>query len=473
MSGVSLSNLKCGAWMSVNCTQLNNWVVINSFNEIFNHKDRKYFIGNILTENEKLVPIYSLNDLGHIYATFMSNDLLITVIKTRGKNGQYFLIRNKMNVKEEEDIEIKEEVSEDKPKEIKLVKDENKLPEILSIDSNIYKLDNLGDIVNILSSPEQNSLGIKKKQFLQAEVSVADLNKHVKIMKFVASENIDEYISNFIKSFKKVDKVNSKSALRDLEEMEILDLTNNYSITSSILSTIPFQEQITQIILNKNHQLENFEWLKNFPNVQLLDFRYMNNLTFEDILYITSLFKNLKVINLHFCGRINLRVLLPILKLTHIEKICIDDENFWCQKGAYELFIKPDEWENIDCLSLKTIAINSLNLTLDVIDYIIKACPNLTTFIMDTEVFNSAIKNVINGYSSETIILAPWQSTKKGVQLHRKIKFKNMYKDNYNTKVFTDSFMKTIEHQEERRQKLIAELEAELDAEELNETQLI
>ena len=285
-------------------------------------------------------------------------------------------------------------------------------------------------------------------------------------MKFVASESIEEYITGFLKSFKKVEKVISKSALRELEEMEVLDLSGNYSITSAILSKIPVQPQITQIILNKNHQLENFEWLQNFPNVQLLDFRYMNNLTFEDITYITSVFKNLKVINLHFCGRINLRVLLPILKLNEIEKICIDDENFWCQKGAYELFIKPEEWENIDCLSLKTIAINSMNLTLDVIDYIIKACPSLGTFIMDTEVFNTAIKNVVNGYSSDTIILAPWQSTARGVQLHRKIKFKNMYKDNYNTKVFTDSFMKTIEQQEERRQQLIAELEAELDAEE-------
>ena len=63
MSGTSLSNLKCGAWMAVNCTQLNNWVVINSFSEIFNHTSRKYYYKNSIVEDEKMVPTYNLNDL--------------------------------------------------------------------------------------------------------------------------------------------------------------------------------------------------------------------------------------------------------------------------------------------------------------------------------------------------------------------------------------------------------------------------
>jgi len=479
-TGNNKNNFEYGTWLNNNCTQLNNWIVINSFNDIFNHSTRKFYDSRShitpVSDDESKLFVHDLRDLGHIYTTYMSSEMLITIIKTRGKTPSFYLIKNKTNIKEKEDDEnVNENENEENENVIKLVKEETPLPEILSIDSNVYKLNSLGDIVNILSGAELKLLGINKKKFTQCDISTSDLNKHIKLMTYAGSESIEEYITHFTKSFKTIKngvKLTSKTLVKELDEIEILDLTGNYSITSNILSQLPVQKQITQIVLNKNHQLENFEWLRQFPSVQLIDFRYMNNLTFEHMSYITTICKDLKVVNLHFCGRVNLRILIPILRLQQIEKICIDDENFWCQKGAYELFIKPEEWDNIDCLSLKTIAINSLNMTLDVMDYIIKACPALETFLIDTEVFNVALKNVVNGYSSETIVLVPWQNTQKGVQLHRKIKFKNMFKDNYNSKIFTDSFTKTIEQQDLRRQQMLAEIEAELDAEEqLNENE--
>lgn len=449
----AITDIDYGTWLNCNGTQLNNWVVINNYDEIFNHIGRQFFKSTCM-DVVKDDRVLKVEDMGHIYATFMSSELLISIIRTKGKHGQLYLIRNQVSIAEAEaELTVAETTNNETENEIKLVDDIPQFPEIKSIESKLYLLNSLRDVVSILSRKDRKSIGIIKNQYLICKNKKDDVEHHRNIISLaeVEPDNVDEYIATYNKIYAGKDTIN---------------LAHNYSITSNILNQFPINNGINQIILNKNHQLHDFTWFTRFPRVCLLNCYYMNSLTYDNIVYICKTYPYLNYINFYNCCRLNIRILKPLLHMTYIEKIVIEDENFWCQKGPSELFISHDEWEGLDCVSLKSLVINSTNMTVDVVDYILKSCTKLESLVVDESVFANVQEKASNGYENERIVFVPFQNQKKGLQYHRNVRFSGMYKDNYNTKVFTDSFMDGIKKRELQREALERELEAEIDAEE-------
>lgn len=441
------------AWLNYNCSQGNNWVVIYKFDEIINHKNRQ-----LLTINGKnICPVnsddYQLSsvDLSHIYFTYMTENLLITLIETY--NGQLFLIHNTMNLieppektetpKQEETQSTTVELNdamidqciENRDALVKKVDSIVPLPQLESIESKIYFLSTVTDLRFCLSKKEKTSIGLRDRKWFLGDAQLKKIQKdeldHLSYMDFINISSEPRYLTLLNRYID--------------QSGETLNLTHNYSITPTLLNSIKDNFRVKELIIYQNFQINDFQWLRHFPNIKMINLFYNHQIEQRHFEQIVQILPNLSVFNIHFCSRINLRVLIPILKLQQLEKLAIDDSQFWCQRSVHELFILPQEWKNIDCQTLQKVAINSLNLTLDVIDYLLVACPNITQFTVDENILKHINKDIVSGFEKDNVIIFnAWQNPSKGFQIHKKVSFNNLLKDNYNSQLFSESMLKKI-----------------------------
>lgn len=445
------------AWLNTYCQQVNNWIIINNFQEIVSHENTRYFV-----EDSEFVGKFNFKEHRpiHIYFTYMTECKLITLFKTSSNN--MYLVNNKINISSEEEVQD-EDVSnenisnENISNELSLSEDKDKLPVITSVQSTIRQIKAIKNILFYLSGNEQKYIGIDPSKWTRLKLKKSNGTKldisYLTLLNYI--DNEEEYIKQFI-SFN-----NNK---------EVLNLRHNYSINNNILSKLPesYTNNIKQLQLNNNYQLHSLEFLSKFKKLDSVEFSYCNNITQDHIIQLCKYCPYLTTFNVHYCCCLNIRILLPLLKLPYIKNICINYDNMWCQKGPYELFILPNEWELIDCLSLERLAINAKNMTLDIIDYIVKACPNIKEIFIDEEILTSVETNIINGYNiDEKLIFRPWQTPEKGLQVCKKIKFKNLYKEAYESIKSRNDFMEKIKKKSENKfneNKLNKELDAILDS---------
>lgn len=453
------------AWLNYNCSQGNNWITLYKIEEMISHKDKLYFETE---KDDKIIPKKPeecklvAKDMSHVYFTYMTESLMISLIET--SDSKLYLIHNQLNVTDENDddntdeqdkgltdkkldvVEFKDEMVDNykQSSETKLTKVINtpKLPQVHAIESKIYYLKELKHLLNCLSGKDLKAIGIRSKKWFQCELKKNQKEELGKMsyMDFIGISDEDHYVDQLNKY---VD-----------QSGEVLNLTNNYSVTPKLLGMMNLNKKVKQVIINQNFQIDDYDWLKKLPNVQLLNFWYNHRLEYKHVEQIVDILPELEVFNLHSCCRVNIRMLIPILKLKHLNKLAIDDVQFWCQKSIHELFILPDEWKDIYCGSLQKIAINSKNLTLDVVDYILHSCPSIQQFLVDDDILNMISRNVITGYDKETITFHSWQQPNKGLQINKRITFKNMFKDTYNTQLFSESMLRKIkEHKEKTGEK--------------------
>jgi len=422
------------AWLNYNCVQGNNWIMIYQFDQIVNHKDRQCFKttgDTTVTLPQDKHPTLTSLDLKHVYFTYMTEDHLISLFETR--NRQLYLIYNQMKLTEPETADESGAHAVNDVKDVIKVDDIAPMPQIESIVSKLIHIDNIKNLTSCLSRKERKLIGIKDNSWLNGQLKKhqQDELQQVSFLDFIHLQTEEQY----------VELLNQYIT----QSGETLNLTHNYSVTSSLLNQVTVNPNITQLIMNQNFQITDFQWLVKFPNLKLLNFFYNHQMEQVHFEQIVELVPRLQVINIHFCVRINIRILLPLLKLRELEKIAIEDTQFWCQKGVHELFITPSEWKNFFCPSLHKVAINSHNLTLDVIDYLLIACPNIQLLTVDEEVLKSINTNIEGGCDQDDpIIFNAWQNPQKGVTVYKKINFKNLMKNNYNTQMFSSSMLKKI-----------------------------
>ena len=435
------------AWLNTYCQQINNWIVINNFHEIVSHKNTRYYIENIEITYESDTLRFQCNGTFdfketypiHIYFTYMTDSKLITLFRT--KNNNIYLVNNKINISENDSLDNSSDDSSDK--ELVLSDEKDKLPVITSIQSSVRQINSIKNILFYLSGNEKKYIGIDESKWNKLKHSKKiNLNiNYLTLLNYVNDE--EKYIKKFI-------KLNSRS--NSNSSPNVLNLRHNYSITNSILSKLPesYTNNIKQLQLNNNYQLHSLEFLSKFKKLDSVEFSYCNNITQDNIIQLCKYCP--------YCCCLNIRILLPLLKLPYIKNICINYDNMWCQKGPYELFILPNEWELIDCLSLERLAINAKNMTLDIIDYIVKACPNIKEIFVDEEILTSVETNIINGYNiDEKLIFRPWQTPEKGLQVCKKIKFKNLYKEAYESIKSKNEFIEKIKNKNEDKMNITKE----------------
>lgn len=400
-------------WLNFNCVQDNNWIVIYKFDEIVNSPESKcYMIENGIIKQTTHI---SLNrcDLSHIYFTYMTESILVSLIELY--DGRLLLINNTL------------ELCSDETSENGVVS----LPKVKNISSNVYVLNIVYDLKLCVSKKLRKLIGIYDKNWLYdnfKESQKKEFLSKINFYDFIHIRDQHEYMRKFRQY---IEQSNDR-----------LSLINNYSIQTELLNQLSDYPQVHELVIYQNFQINDFKWLNHFPNLKLINIFNSQQLEQKHFEQIRLYASHLEVVNIHYCTRINLRILIPLFKLDRLAKLAIEDANFWCQLDAYREFISNDEWKLIYCPSLEQLAINSDNLTIDIVDYILCSCPNLKHVIVDSNLMKNISNRAKDGYKEDTIIFCEWGNTNKGIIYHKDIKFTNLRKDM--SEPFSESMLQKI-----------------------------
>lgn len=162
----------------------------------------------------------------------------------------------------------------------------------------------------------------------------------------------------------------------------------------------------------------------------------------------------LEIINITYCCNMNIRILLPMLTyLPNLRKLLIKDENFNCQQSEYETIIKDAEWKTLLNYRnrLEKIAIDSCNMTLDIVDYLLMVCPNVSDIILDSDIMNNLVNNIINGTNKDnTVCFRSITDLNKVLKACKPIKFKQLFKDKMKNALETSEFMNKLREKDEQ-----------------------
>src|SRR3990167_3108978 len=196
-------------YFNLHCPQENNWILLNNFIDIVSHSNR---VLHNITEDK----IPSLNDILHIHFTFLTQNVLIALLKTI---DNLILIKNEVTI-------VQEQGNEDGIDDI----DIDSKPVVKTINSNIYSLNEITDIIKYLSSKDMKKSEIKNGY---------------DCFQFINITNTNEYITK-LQSL--INSKECKNILIDSMDINLLNFSYNMSITDEILKNVK-SEYINKIIL--------------------------------------------------------------------------------------------------------------------------------------------------------------------------------------------------------------------------------
>lgn len=420
----------------------NNWILMINYNEIINHSNRQIFVLNNNQPVEKSTDmINSPNSIMHVFFNYMTEHLLIALVLT--VSNQYLLISNKVNIEESNNSEDPTESSLSNNIESKTEDETIKLnakvslPVVRDITSKIYIISKPEDLINRLIIPNsvQKLIGINKWHKNWNKLPVLPLINFSSFWN-LNSKNMDITINNWI--------INSGSEL---------NFTNQYYLNHNHLKQIATNNTVKTLKLNQNCQITEFDWLSKFTELKHLIIEQCQQIDNDIFNNICKYIPKIEQITLKYCCSMNIRILLFLSKLNNIERLVIDYPNFYCQISPKEVIISKNEWKSNCSYSIKSILINSTNVTLDIVDYLIKSYPNLTDLCLDENILQTVGKNMISNSINENDIdqtnilnFHVSSDTRKGFRAARPITFKNMFK-NYITAPFSKSMIEKIKKQ--------------------------
>ena len=426
------------------CPTQNNWILALNYQNVINHTGNKI---QEVDQSGKLVEIKELtqpSSLSHIFFNYMTNQTLVGLVLTQ--SGQLVLINNQMEIEEQpfvKDEQINEDENENGEKLIKL-ETKAPLPKIKGISSTLTVISQPKHLINreLLSVNMQKTIGLKEWFGNLSSVSGANAN---------ANANAKLNYSSFFGHYK------LKTLLPLVHQWvkqsgNELDFQFQYYLNEKQLSHLPVNQQVTKIKFNQNCQITSFAWLKNFPKLVYLEFDQCQQINEELFREICKSASQIESITVKFCCGVNIRIFLELLKLDKLNKVVIDFPNFYCQVSPKDVLVTKQEWQGVHSLY-----INSENMTMDVLDYIIKACPELKDIYLGDSILKMVSKNIVfnQDESGDNSILNFHSSSdfRKGFRASRPMTFKNLFK-NYISRPFSTSMLEKIRQQDSTNQEM-------------------
>lgn len=393
--------------MNRNFPQDNNWIVWKEIDDISNGR-------------------FKMDEVNHIYFAYLTGEELITAIEL--KNKERYFIHNNIQINEEDNENTDEK------------KDTQKI--VQTIKSDIKKLASFEDIEKYLSTSKRKLLNSKFKRFEMIKVNQKD-NEEVLATNFMDVIHDTYSVPSLINFIKKTTQSSNG----------VLNLSNLYCLTTDIIEKLYTQngttfEKVENIILNQNYGLNaDYAWIsKTFPNVKIFDIINCQNMTIKNVANLVETNSWMIVLNFHRCANLDIRVIKEITRYTKcLQKLAFDDVQFICQYSENELLLSEDEWKCISGDTLQYLMINSKNLTLDVVDYLVKSFKKLEYFFVDENILKMIERNIQGGINQqEQIIFASVQDQTRGLKYQKTVSFKNLFKDKVNRKPVSDSMLKRI-----------------------------
>ena len=401
------------------CPQNNNWILQLNYQDVVSHVERKMqtFVQGRLVQHTQTREGGLCGPPVHIYFNYMTNDRLVALVAT--ESNDLILIDNMCEIDTSQGEAPPTPPSkgvmgeEAAPPTIKL--NEVSLPKIKGVKSVLTYLTSVSDLASreLFSRSFQKTLGIFKwwEKCNNQKESTTTLPLPLLLLKVPHQQRVV-----FLHTNK-------------------LDLTGVLSLTDTMLEELPVNENVNYIVLDQNCQIGSFKWLARFKGLTILELHQCQQINNGHIAEICQNVRGLEAIILDHCCGLNIRCVLPLLNLTKLRLIKVNYPNFSCQPSEKEVYVTKTEWSNHCSYSLEQLEIDSTSMTLDVLDYLIKSCPNVKTLSVSDETLRDVAKNAVfddtNKRVEDALNFHQASDPRKGIRASRPIRFKNMFKDNF------------------------------------------
>jgi hypothetical protein len=376
------------------------WIFYNQFNSIFKT------VENPPSEDAIL----------YVYAIHLDGRELLSVFQTKDK--LYHLLHNNR-------VEPQNEGDPD-------------------VESTYTHFNNLGQLWEKLTKSQRERLRIPRKNKPEFKTNSKKL-----------SELPDPKIFQYLDDFENASIVPYPELLPTTQYE--LNLENNPFVTSHILKEYspPEDHPISKLTLTNCVKIEDFQWCHaswaqdNLEHLILVSMYGNSKVTPYHLKYLVDHLPKLKRISFHRCGVINLTALLGLLgtPACNLESIILDNPTMLCQGNSYSGVISEEQWLQLKNTSLKSLYINSNNVSVDIIDFIRKSCKNLTNMMLCKEVYDRVKQNMAppdNGDESEEKITYYNLDEQVKMSLPRNFKLNNLLKNKFQSP-FSSAMLSKIE----------------------------
>jgi len=385
-------------WLMIHSRRDHAWIVEHQIAEIL--LNARY-----LDVNNQAVPANEFQ-LRYTYSAMVNKDCLLAVVE--GRDGAYYAIRNrKLNVESDSEsgsdsesdseifsnpakpklLEINENtVSKLERESIKFKVEKERAEKELKLDRPIDELieslvtrsTSLETLIRSLNSTEKSQLAIVKPQ--RMKLTKEERAMWPERLTLALGPDASDWLEN-----------NWYGWL--MKQTDLLDLVGCFWVTEDAFEwRLP---KITTLTLNQNFRIMNFDWLTEIlPNLREINLINMASLTVEAVEVICLAVPGLREFSLHYCPRVNIRVLLNLLRLEGIDKIVLNQIDLVCQTNAYSGLVGPDEWAEVAYSPVTKLLINSTNLSLDVVDYLMPICHNLERLVVHPVIAKNLKENI-------------------------------------------------------------------------------
>lgn len=376
---------KIQKWMFYHCPKNFSWIVYQNLESILHNTKYQDYV------NEKKTEISLTQDnILYIHSVYMTDTKLIALIEAR---DGFYLVNNEKN--------------------------ENNVNSITSRYSSVEHL--------LSHTPKtiMNLLEIKKASL--RKMTQEQSRRELYPFEYSQYDDLNELLN------------------REISKDGHLDLSYNFTVTSEHLFSWEPKYFVNEVTFNTCYQFRDFKWLSAewVKDVTKLTMINMTQLTNQNVEFIVNKMSNLKELYLFTCPQIDIRVILGALKLNRLETLCLHNVSMNCQPNQYSGLIAEEEWELFRNRSLKKLLVNSMNLSLDIIDYLRQSLLVLENLIIDESKFKYLHENLVSAGESEQKINIISNKGKR-MKLSRDFYLKNLFKHRF-SKPFSDSMLKVME----------------------------
>ena len=373
-----------------------SWIILNNIKNMINHNDRTLHGTGDLKDTLEL-------NIKYIYLSKCSDNRVTTILCD---DLYYYLIDNQVNAAS--DAEQQQDIK-----------------------SNIWYNKSIVDLIDMIPADLCKYINIKSIDKIIAHLSNSDKKKLESVLPLDFARTTDPV--TLWRSF-----IESKS--------NTLDMSNLYAFSPrTIIEAGVKIENIKTLILNQNILFaESLSWLFYFKGLETLTL-WNINLSDEDLTNIHKYAPELSILEFHHCQNITGRALLPLNKLTKLDKLVINNQECKLQNFTYETIITDEEWKSLKGTntSVTSLLIDSANLTLDFIDFALKTYTSLNSFIMHDKVLEKLEKNSRNGHSDRKINFHSIENLSKGFSRQAEVKVMDLVRNKVGP-AFSQSMLRKI-----------------------------
>ncbi len=445
------------------CPQQNNWILQTNFREIVDHKEKLVSKINEKGKLEAFQPTtpdlefdLSAEQLLHIGFNYMTENCLIALVLTC--SGKLIFINNTCQItSHDQETEPPSGTTVSTTTVSTTTTDEVKgetvintstappPPKIEKVTSHLVVLDRPTQLLSalLLSKSMQKTIGLKQ---WSTRIANQPSPSHVKgkFLKGVRAAPLFDYSTFWNVVLKNADEPQLlQSGLSGLfrqwclQSKGILNFECQTYLTETFFNTLdssdPAWNTVNTVVFSQNCQIRDFSFLGKFSNLTNLEISECQQLDGELFSKLIREVPRLEKITIKYCCGLNLRIFIDLLKLDYLKTIAIDFPNFDCQPSPRQVLIAREEWRSLCSFTLEGLFINSENMSLDVLDYLLKSCSKLHEISLNGEVLKHVSQNILFDPSElrddNTINFHETEDFQRGFRACKPLMFKNMFKN--------------------------------------------